>query len=80
MNLKLFYQTGFDRQEIKKEGPFGRSFQTDQLSPISWFKLKINITEIGGLAAQPRAIIDNLDGHILGDIINVGHFSPGSTY
>jgi len=64
---------GLDGEEVEEEGPFGLGLQADEVAPEGGIQLKVYITEVGRLAAQAGAVVDDLNGQVLRRVIDKSH-------
>ena len=78
VDLEIADHPGPDGQEVEEIGPVGLGLEADELAPRGAVELIIDVAEVGRLAAQAGAIVDDLDGDRLRGVVNERHrkFNP----
>ena len=78
VKLKFCFETfdrhGFNRQEIEKQSAVRTCGQRNELPLLlDVLNIRVDLFEVGCLAAFTRAVIDNFDLQLFGGLINDGH-------
>src|SRR5262250_2831844 len=65
-SLKTTNRTEIQREEVEKQGSFGLGGERDHFALLLLGGLLINVLQVGGLAAEARAIVDDLAIYLAG--------------
>ena len=67
------HQARFQGQQVEEQGPVSLRVQAHHLAPALAAGLAVDGMEVGGLAAQAGAVVDDLHRHIPGGVIEKNH-------